>query len=47
MGGNKMGICSRRRMVGRMWVESSGHWRLRREEELGGEKKKHPPGVTP
>ena len=28
-------------------VESSGHWRLRREEELGGEKKKHPPGVTP
>ena len=45
---NEVGICLQRRVVvGRMGIKSSSCWRLRREEELGGEKNKHQPGFTP
>ena len=43
-----MGIRSQRRVVvGRMGVELSWYWRLRREGELGGGEKKNQSDFTP
>ena len=45
---NEVGIWSQRWVVvGRMGMELSWYWKLRREGELGGGEKKHQPDFAP